>query len=147
MIELQKDLTILLQEDPTALFCVTTNIFFDASTGLANMGGGTAGLFRKLFQGIDLNLGKLLAEGNHGVCRIWDKPTVVAFPTINDIAWTTTIELVIQSTKQLIEFVQQNPFERIYLPRPGAAIGSLPYETTRPILQEMLDDRFIIVSL
>jgi len=147
MLELQKDLTILLQEDPEALFCVTTNTFFDVSSGLAHMGGGTAGLFRRLFNGIDFNLGMFLAKGNKGVCKIWDNPTVVAFPTIDDITWLSTLELVIQSTKQLIQFVKENPFERIYLPRPGGAIGMLPYETTRPVLQELLDDRFIIVSL
>lgn len=144
MLELQKDLTILLQEDPEALFCITTNCV--SIDGRNPMGAGTAALFNKLFPGIDGNLGKLLDKGKHEVVLIHQSPAVVAFPTI-DSDWKSSLELISKSTKELVDFVDKTFFDKVFLPRPAAGVVGMPFENVRPILQELLDDRFVIVSL
>lgn len=56
-------------------------------------------------------------------------------------------EAVCVTTKQLIDICEGRGITSCYLTRPGCALGGLDWESqVRPLLEPILDDRFIIAD-
>ncbi|MDP9438790.1 MAG: hypothetical protein M3P49_08600 [Actinomycetota bacterium] len=55
-------------------------------------------------------------------------------------------ELIRRSAGQLVALADKFRYERVVLPRPGVGNGSLRWEEVRPLLADVLDDRFAVVT-
>lgn len=55
------------------------------------------------------------------------------------------IELIKESAKELVEIVDLWGFKTVVMPRPGCGNGQLLWEDVKPILEKILDDRFIAI--
>ena len=132
--------------------CFTSNGIIKANGELV-MGAGIAKQFRQKFADTGNFFGYHVKNtGNHvyvyhrrnsqGLCDL------VSFPTKNHWRGQSEINLIIQSANELVIKANELLWKKVYLPRPGCANGGLDWEqTVKPILQPLLDDRFIICSL
>ena len=76
---------------------------------------------------------------------------VLSFPTKNSWRQPSSLELIENSAKLLVQLVDaiQLPMEgplRVYLPRPGCGLGGLIWADVRAKISPILDDRFIVVN-
>ena len=139
--------------------CVTTNGVVMRNGELV-MGAGIAKEFRDRFPGLAGFLGeKVKDQGNH-VYHSFEYPRggketlVISFPTKNDWRADSNIKLIVRSAVELVEKIkeleQKHPdrsFKTIALPRPGCGFGRLKWEQVKAVLEPILDDRFVIVTL
>lgn len=148
--------------------CITTNGIVGA-TGLATMGAGTAGFAANRWPNIRSCLGSLLQKHGNRVFLLGtiiqdgsfkdpriDKYNfedilcmVCSVPTKNDFRYKSDINLIKQSTIQLVELVNHYKLNNIVLPRLGCGIGTgkLDWENeVKPIIKNSLDDRFTVFS-
>jgi hypothetical protein len=54
--------------------------------------------------------------------------------------------LIEKSSKELIQLIQMNQWERVLLPRPGCGAGELQYNEVKEVIAPILDDHVIVVS-
>lgn len=129
--------------------CITTNGYVKQN-GRAVMGRGTAYQARQQFPGIDRILGeKILATGNHVTVLIPGglSPAVVAFPVKHTWDQPARPTLIEQSAYELLDLTIKQGWSFVALPRPGCGNGSLSWASVKPILEPILDDRFLIYEL
>ncbi len=143
MKEIQGNLFDLLQDYDA--ICITTNGAVKKN-GECVMGRGCALTAKTLWPPIAKRLGDLILQngnitqklGEVGSCRI------IAFPVKHHWAQKADLELIRKSAEQLVEISQY--CERVLIPRPGCGNGQLNWEEVKPILEEILDDRFYVIS-
>ena len=148
MQELKKDLfsdsTISLMD----AICATTNGVVKTN-GRNVMGVGCALTARNKFPDIDLKLGKLIKKNGNIVQIIISNPKpIVAFPT-KTVYWEkSSIELIKSSIQQLLFLTNLMGWERVILPRPGCSNGGLDWlSQIKPLIEQILDERFYVTSL
>lgn len=150
--EYNGNIFILPKNDSQDACLVTTNGIV-RNDGKAVMGAGIAKYCRDTFHGVDRLLGTLLKEhGNHvydlGLCFIPENRAtfrLFSFPTKQDWKEDSKPELIRQSCKEMMEQADRHGIDTVYMPCPGCSNGKLDYwHDVRPILEEELDDRFII---
>lgn len=127
--------------------CVTTNSIVK-NTGRAVMGAGCALDAKIKFPDIDLKLGKLIKENGNIVQIILNDPKpILSFPT-KTIFWEPSkISLIEKSLRELIYLTNHNSWTKVVLPRPGCNNGGLSWlSQIKPILEQILDERFYIIS-
>jgi hypothetical protein len=54
--------------------------------------------------------------------------------------------LIEDSARQLVYLTTTKRWRKVLLPRPGCSAGELRWENVRPILNEILDDRFTVIT-
>lgn len=127
--------------------CVTTNGMIKKN-GSAVMGAGIAKEANERY-----NLSFILADylrqyGNH-VYMLKQSETgfwLISFPTKNDWRDNSDMKLIEQSAIELSVLCTKNGIRRCYLTPPGCANGHLNFEKqVYPVIDQILDDRFIIV--
>lgn len=128
--------------------CITTNLVVKKD-GKAVMGAGVAKAFRDEYKGIDEEYGRMLSRGIDFVEIIFsdNRSDILSFPTKNDWRDKSDINLIIKSTKELVDLVNLYDYSEVLLPRPGCSNGGLDWEEVKKEIEPLLDDRFIIVSL
>lgn len=155
--------------------CITTNGFVK-SDGKCVMGRGCAAQAKKMFPTIDMMLGSHIKSKGNVPGVIGASPygwSIVSFPvkpkgvkvatncanlvehmrdnfSVGDIApgWAAKADPVIiqQSAIGLKILTDRNNWKIVILPRPGCGAGELQWEEVRPILAEVLDDRFYAIT-
>lgn len=55
-------------------------------------------------------------------------------------------ELIERSAEQLDAMADEQNWNTVILPRPGCGAGELKWEDIKPILEEVLDDRFFVIT-
>ena len=132
------------------IVCVTTNGIIKKD-GTAVMGAGIAKTTNQRFKVSDKLADNLRTNGNT-VCDLgsyyWrtSKFHIFAFPTKHDWKDPSNLELIEQSAQQLVNIVNTQGFEHIFLTRPGCGCGGLDWENqVKPLLEPIFDDRFTIV--
>lgn len=130
--------------------CITTNGIVKRD-GHAVMGAGIAKQANQMFN-LSEKLGKLLKiHGNHtlymGTVHAYGKfYSLFTFPTKHDWRNNSDIMLITQSAKELVALCDKLNIHTCYLPPVGCGLGGLDWETqVKPVLEPILDDRFIIV--
>lgn len=134
--------------------CVTTNGMVKAS-GVAVMGAGIAKQANARFSGLAQDLGMLLSKyGNQAydmgsykdkISGYWMR--IITFPTKYHWREDSDLALIKVSAEQLLAICDQGGITRCYLPCPGCENGRLDWENqVRPLLDTILDDRFIIAD-
>jgi hypothetical protein len=166
MIEEKKDLFSYLFDKDTDAICITTNPHY-TEDGIAIMGGGCAGEAARRWTEVPKNLGKFLKSLNRNVPYIigatdnnghYLEPTslviqeksfkclIFSFPTINSLIQGSDLNLIKNSAAIMVHFANRLHLKKIILGRPGVGIGGLFWSDVKPVLEDILDDRFIIVS-
>ena len=57
-----------------------------------------------------------------------------------------SLEIIETSAYQLVDLANNNPWNTIVLPRPGCGAGELSWEQVEPVVANILDDRFKIIT-
>lgn len=132
------------------IVCVTTNGMIKRD-GTAVMGAGIAKTANMRFN-VAGKLANSLRQNGNVVTDLgqynWQSSNfhLVAFPTKENWRDSSLLWLIERSACQLVEFADANNFEHIFLTRPGCGCGGLDwYDTVRPLLKNILDDRFTVV--
>lgn len=132
--------------------CVTTNGMW-RSDGDAVMGAGIALEAQKNYMIADL-LGKYLQQYGNRVFNLGLHPNLetgenfrlFSFPTKYNWKLPSRIDLIEKSARELVEVCEKFGVQKCYLPPAGCTNGKLSYEKdVKPVLTEILDDRFICV--
>jgi hypothetical protein len=134
--------------------CVTTN-GITKKDGRAVMGAGIALRARERYPQIDLLLGeRLTKEGNsvkllhRGGSQPWpsEDRAIVSFPTKQHWRDKSSLELIILSSKQLVELSDTEGWQKVLLPRPGCGMGGLDWAQVKKEIEPFFDDRFSVLS-
>lgn len=153
--------------------CITTN-GFTKSNGEAVMGRGCALKAAELLPDLKVNLGRLIRTQGNVVHVLHEQNGVVllSFPVkpvsvvmsdpmqvvthmrnkfqlghkVPGWACVADLEIIKTSAHQLVEVTNSKGWQTVVLPRPGCGAGELAWETVKPVLDEILDDRFICMT-
>lgn len=166
MKERKTDLFETIYEDSVDAICITTNGQYTMQ-GLAAMGGGCAGVCARRWPETAQRLGRMLKtfgtnipfvigaldeDGNYleptreMIKEKTFKCLIFSFPTINNLIQGANLQLIKQSATVLKDYVEQFELKNVILARPGVGIGGLSWSEVKPAIEEILDDRFTIVS-
>jgi len=129
-------------------YCITTNGMIKGN-GRAVMGAGVALSAVKKFPACDKFLGDFINKNGHivGVFYIADSTDLISFPTKYHWKNPSDIKLIKKSAKELMELIEKNKYNKVILPRPGCANGGLLWDDVKKLIEPILDDRVIVVSL
>jgi hypothetical protein len=126
-----------------AVIVVTTNGSLTRD-GRAIPGRGVARQASEKFPEMRARLGEKLAQRGNHVHEIIHG--LVSFP-VEDTAWSQPDKrLIRRSAEELKKLVDQQDWPLVVVPRPGCGGGGLPWEEIKPLLIDLFDDRFIVVS-
>lgn len=150
--------------------CVTTNGFVKAN-GECVMGAGIAKTIKEIFPWVPKQLGTLIKRNGNKTqiiieaSRVTNNITLVALPSKpvsgysdgTNTVWPYTlgafvpgfhmksdINLIIRSIHELIDLTDEKGWETVAMPRIGCGNGGLDWNEVKPIIEPMLDDRFIV---
>ena len=126
-----------------AIICITTNGHL-TKKGEAVLGRGCARQAGERFPDLPSRLGALLSEGGNHVHVIAEG--LVSFP-VEESPWATPdTHLIRRSAQELRAFADREGWTRIIVPRPGCGGGGLAWQDVRPLLADVFDDRFTVIS-
>jgi hypothetical protein len=126
-----------------AVICITTNGQVTRK-GEAVLGRGAARQAREHFPDLPARLGALLSAGGNHVRIIADG--LVSFP-VEESPWANPdLRLIRRSAEELRALADQEGWERIVVPRPGCGGGGLAWQDVRPLLADLFDERFTVIS-
>lgn len=146
--------------------CITTNCTVMTDGGNP-MGGGCAGAASRRWPNMPYWYGRMLRKVGHvpvimgmefaespgelfASDWIYDQDEnhtfIVMYPTMHKISEPASLALVARSATLLSEMADTNGWTRVVVPRPGAGLGGLDWESqVKPLLEEILDDRFVLI--
>jgi len=132
--------------------CVTTNGVVKKN-GKAVMGAGNALQARKIFKGLDLDLGRLIKKNGNIVQIIrfemihGKKIPIISFPVKHNWWEKADLELIRKSLDQLSAEIKFNQWKKVILPRPGCMNGKLSWLTeVKPLLELFMDDQIYVID-
>lgn len=151
--------------------CITTNGYVN-KRGKCVMGKGNAGEAAKRWKELPWILGEKIKKNGNVVNVLMqvNGTWIIAFPTKPDVVKRPSVErlmphlraryanklwvpgfavysdinLIERSAKQVKELADRMGFQKIVLPLPGCGCGGLEPLQVLPILEKILDDRFIV---
>lgn len=165
MQELEKDLFESMLDNGVDAICITTNGNYTGQ-GMAVMGAGCAKEAKERYPKLQVNLGKYLKlmgsnipyiigavdfKGKYLDVKAEDvvnknfKCLIISFPTKNHFKEDSSLELIEQSCKLLMEMADKFKLKKIMIPRPGGGLGKLNWQEVKSKISNLLDERFIIV--
>jgi hypothetical protein len=135
---------------PADARCVTTNGTVRAD-GTLSVGAGTAAEAGRRYPGLAKYLGEVVGRyGNvpylYPVTR--HKPPggwVVSFPTKERWYNPAAITTVENSARVLVKMADEMGWHTVVLPPPGCGAAELTWDQVRPVLEPLLDDRFVVL--
>lgn len=132
-------------------YVITTNGFVK-NNGRAVMGRGCAYEAKQRYPGIDKALGKLITQFGNVTVVIgqqgepgWDR-NVLAFPVKHHWRQQADLQLIEESAKRLVILTDIVGWNKVVVPRPGCGNGGREWEEVKPILEPLLDDRFVVID-
>jgi len=75
----------------------------------------------------------------------WGRHHIFTFPTKHNWWEPADSQLIIASAKLLMQHLDKFGIAEIAIPRPGVGNGQLKWTDVKPLLQDILDNRCIIV--
>ncbi len=160
MKEIRKDLFECMIDPDVDAICITTNGHY-TNDGSAIMGGGCAAEAARRWPKMPKYLGNLLKTSRKNIPFIIGavdengqevdlksnkiKCLIFSFPTIDNLMFGSDIDLIKKSCDIMNEYAAQYNLKKIASVRFGSGIGGLDWYTeVKPIVENILDDRFII---
>ena len=110
----------------------------------AILGRGCARQAGERFPALAQRLGALLhVYGNH-VHELGDN--LVSFP-VEESAWSLPdLRLIRRSAQELRALADSAGYKLILVPCPGCGYGGLSWQEVRPLLVDLFDERFLVIS-
>lgn len=165
-----KELIGDMYDIPCDALCITTNASIK-NNGKAVMGRGCAKTIQRYFPDIPQVLANSLKQQGNHVAMLYDtEPAILSFPSkpidkycqshddyvsymkfnigslIPSWACKSSIEVIRNSAQELLDLTNQHQFKTVLLPRVGCGAGELNWLNVKPILDEILDNRFIAMT-
>jgi hypothetical protein len=132
------------------VYVITTNGTVKKD-GTAVMGRGCALEAKERFPGIDLHLGNSIKRYGNVPILIGTDITgssvgIVTLPVKHEWYEQADLELIKRGIEEFSRAARDLPLtaERIAMPRPGCGSGQLNWRDVRPVIEPLLDDRFIV---
>jgi len=130
--------------------CITTNGFVKNNGNLV-MGAGVAGQAQERWPRLPALFGRVVKDnGNHvyGLDMLHDDEvtTLLTFPVKHVWYEEADYELIARSALELVELTDTMGWKEVVLPRPGCGNGKLSWFDVKPIIEPILDDRFVVVQ-
>lgn len=137
--------------------CITTN-GARRKDGCAVMGRGCALQAAAKYPTFPRLLGDKLKDGGN-IVHYFRAFNIFTFPVKHRWKESADLGLIAASTRALNDYIgsmnailgllptDNERWSKIYLPRPGCGNGHQQWDTVRPILARVLDDRFHVVEL
>lgn len=127
---------------------VTTNGYI-RKDGAAVMGRGVARQCMRKYKGIEFVLGELIRQGGNtvhlfGIPPMTDIP-IYSFPVKWNFWEVADLGLIGQSARELMSITPLT--YTVVIPRPGCGNGQLKWEDVKPVIEDILDDRFHVIDL
>lgn len=138
-----------LWDAPCDARCITTNGTLKTN-GRGVMGRGCAFQATQRYPFLALTLGRALTAWGNVPCILLPdtRPMLVSFPVKRVWYEHADLDLIAQSTRELVRLADGAHWQQVVLPRPGCGNGSRSWEReVRPLIQPLLDDRFTVVTL
>lgn len=149
-----KELNGDLWRTPADVRIITTNGTIKKD-GRAVMGKGCADQAKNKYPGLDELFGMMLrVYGNRAL--ILQSPPLDAlwsFPVKHNWQDAADLELIARSAAKVAQYADRHEelfgirAPRILLPRPGCGNGRLDWKDVKPVIVDLLDDRFTVVHL
>jgi Macro domain len=73
-------------------------------------------------------------------------PLLATFPVKHQWWQKASLNLIVQSARDLSRAADAMSLEKVVMPRPGCGNGGLEWEDVQPVLSQILDDRFLAVT-
>jgi hypothetical protein len=125
-----------------AVVAVTTNGLVGGD-GLARLGRGCARQAGAKFPWFAARLGAAILSGGNHVFHVGER--IVSFPVEHDPLQVPDLRLIARSAAELSGLATREEWTLVALPRPGCGGGGLAWSEVLPLLEPLLDDRFVIV--
>ena len=108
--------------------------------GTAMLSSGIAAEAARQFNGLDVDLGRLLTSSGNHVHRL--RPGLLSFP-VQQFAWAKpNLQIIGRSARELMAIVGDS---LTLLPRPGCDEGGLPWEEVAKVLADLPDNIIVVV--
>lgn len=134
------------------VLCISTNGIINRAGALV-MGKGIALEAKRRYPGIDYKAGQFVSKHGNNVCALgkwasheFGSYEFVTFPVKTHWREAAKPELIKRSTEELEVVATQKGWQEIYIPHVGCANGGLLWKDVYPILNMLLDHRFIAVE-
>ena len=129
------------------VLCLTTNGFVK-NDGSCVMGRGIAKEAKDRFPALPKILGEGIRRyGNRCIKLAKVNDTQLISFVVKHNWWEEAdIKLIIKSANEVVEMADKFGWKNILLPRPGCGNGKLKWNDVKPILEEILDDRFYVIT-
>ena len=129
------------------VLCITTNGFVK-SNGECVMGRGIAKEAKLRFPSIPKVLGLGIRKYGNRCMKLAkvNDTHLVSFVVKHNWWEEADIELIKKSCLEITEMADKFSWKKVLLPRPGCGNGWLKWNDVKPILEELLDDRFDVIS-
>ncbi len=136
---------------------ITTNGFVKAN-GEAVMGAGCAKEAKELWPDLPKRLGAEINRWGNNVFFIGDpapdnldiishEKSIITFPVKHHWKEKADLRLIEKSAHQIMDLADAIDGDwRYVLPRPGCGNGKLEWSDVKPVLQSILDTRFIVIT-
>lgn len=148
MLETTGDIWEYAYEKKVDAVCVLTNM--TTARGKLIMGAGQARQARDRFPLLPAEWGEFyIRKDTRSLLAIHDPCQgfkVVSFPTKVHPSDDSDLALIRYSALQLRNAADEHDWNTIVLPRPGCGLGGLRWPDVKPVLDEILDDRFVSIS-
>jgi len=90
---------------------------------------------------------KVVAENHRMVVRHMQRTFKIADGSeVPGWACVADIEIIKRSAEQLVVLADKHGWKKVLIPRVGTGAGELDWKDVKPILDEILDDRFIAIT-
>jgi len=139
-----KEATGNLWTVPASWRCVTTNGIVKDNGELV-MGAGVALEAKKQYPDLPKKLGQWVEKyGNRPfLCR---DEGIITFPTKQHYKHNSNVMLIRSSAEKIVAIADKYKLHSIVLPRPGCGNGGLTWDFVKPYLEDLLDERFTIIT-
>lgn len=111
----------------------------------AVMGRGVAYQARNIFPDIDRRLAVYLNKYGNRVF-VMEDIRIITFPVKDHWHEPATLGRIAESCHQLTMVLDKGNIPTLYLPKPGCGNGRLKWKDVEPILDELLDERVVVVD-
>jgi hypothetical protein len=126
---------------PAHIRVITTNGVVDRN-GCAVMGKGIALQAKQRYPNLPQQLGELLLENGNHVYYLDNN--IISFPTKHHWKEMSNISLIRRSALELREKIISKGLV-VAMPPPGCGNGGLVWKDVYPILEDILDDSFVVL--
>lgn len=144
MLEATGDMWDTIRFDLFQVRAITTNSSITPK-GENVMGAGTALQAAQRYPALRAVHGALLRGcGNH--CFYLPSWNLMTFPVKDAVEEDAQPWIIVRSCVEATALVNEHDLQGVLLPRPGCGVGGLTWEKVKPIIEPLLDNRFVVVN-